>query len=141
MCVHTSIKIGPNCPNLSFVELHTRAFICFHPPKQFQHTSVPRCKRKTFTVTFLSSFMLNIPHYIQFKIGLITYKILNQGQPVYLRELIHPYTSSRNTRRSTPKLKFLHTPTFNLRFINQSNFSPIVSVTMPWVFGTPSPSK
>ena len=50
---------------------------------------------------------------IQFKRGLITYKILNQGQPVHLRELIHPYTSSRNTRRSTPKLKFLHTPTLD----------------------------
>ena len=35
---------------------------------------------------------------LKFKIGLITYKILNQGQPVYLRELIHPYSSSRNTR-------------------------------------------
>ena len=45
----------------------------------------------------------------------ITYKILNQGQPVYLRELIHPYTSSRNTRQSTPKLKFLQTPTFDHR--------------------------
>ena len=56
---------------------------------------------------------LHIKYRIQFKIGLITYKILNQGQPVYLRELIHPYTSSRNTRRSTPKLKFLHTPTFD----------------------------
>ena len=55
---------------------------------------------------------------VQFKIGLITYKILNQGQPdyiVYLRELIHPYTSSRNTRQSTPKLKFLQTPTFDRR--------------------------
>ena len=41
---------------------------------------------------------LPVKHRIQFKIGLITYKILNQGQPVYLRELIHPYTSSRNTR-------------------------------------------
>ena len=57
---------------------------------------------------------------LQFKIGLITYKILNQGQPVYIRELIHPYTSSRNTRRSTPKLKFLHTPTFDRR-VHKSN--------------------
>ena len=56
---------------------------------------------------------LPVKYRIQFKIGLITCKILNQGQPVYLRELIHPYTSSRNTRRSTPKLKFLHTPTFD----------------------------
>ena len=55
---------------------------------------------------------LPVKYTIQFKIGLIPYKILNQGQPVYLRELIHPYTSSRNTRRSTPKLRFLHTPNF-----------------------------
>ena len=58
---------------------------------------------------------LPVRYSLQFKIGLITYKILNQGQPVYLRELIHPYTSSRNTRRSTPKLKFLHTPTIDRR--------------------------
>ena len=83
---------------------------------------------------------LPIKYRIQFKIGLITYKILNQGQPVYLRELIHPYTSSRNTRRSTPKLKFLHTPIFD-RKVHKSNFSPILSVTMPRFFGTPSPSK
>ena len=53
---------------------------------------------------------LPVKYRIQFKIGLFAYKILNQGQPVYLRELINPYTSFRNTRRSTPKLKFLHTP-------------------------------
>ena len=41
---------------------------------------------------------LPVRYRVQFKIGLITYKILNQGQPVYLRELIHPYTSSRNTK-------------------------------------------
>ena len=58
---------------------------------------------------------LPVRYRVQFKIGLITYKILNQGQPVYLRELIHPYSFSRNTRRSTPKLKFLQTPTFDRR--------------------------
>ena len=58
---------------------------------------------------------LPVKYRVQFKIGLITYKILNQGQPVYLRGLIYPYTSSRNTRRSTPKLKFLQTPTFDRR--------------------------
>ena len=58
---------------------------------------------------------LPVRYRVQFKIGLITYKILNQGQPVYLRELIHLYTSFRNTRRSTHKLKFLHTPTFDHR--------------------------
>ena len=55
---------------------------------------------------------LPVRYRVQFKIGLIAYKILNQGQPVYLRELFHPYTSFRNTRHSTPKLKFLHTPHF-----------------------------
>ena len=58
---------------------------------------------------------LPVRYRVQFKIGLITYKILTQGQPVYLRGLIHPYTSFRNTRRSTPKLKFLQTPTFDHR--------------------------
>ena len=52
---------------------------------------------------------------VQFKIGFITCKIL--GQPACLRELIHP---SRNTRRSIPKLKFLHTPTFDSR-VHKSN--------------------
>ena len=31
-------------------------------------------------------YWLPIRYRVQFKIGLITYKILNQGQPVYLRE-------------------------------------------------------
>ena len=58
---------------------------------------------------------LPVRYRVHFKIGLIIYKFLKQGQPVYLRELIRPYTSSRNTRRSTPKLKFLQTPTFDRR--------------------------
>ena len=58
---------------------------------------------------------LPVRYMVQFKIGLITYKILNQGQLVYLRELIHSYTSSRNTRQGTPKLKFLQTSTFDRR--------------------------
>ena len=58
---------------------------------------------------------LPVRHRVKFKIGLITYKILNQGQLVYIRELILLYSSSRNTRRSTPKLKFLQTPTFDRR--------------------------
>ena len=81
-----------------------------------------------------------LPVRVQFKIGLITYKILNQGQPVYLRELIHPYTSFRNTRRSTPKLKFLHTPTFDRRvyksikhFSNSfSHYAPVLWNSFPF---------
>ena len=83
---------------------------------------------------------LPVKYRVQFKIGLITYKILNQGQPVYLRELIHPYTSSRNTRRSTPKLKFLHIPTFdckvhksNKRFSNSfSHYAPVLWNSYPF---------
>ena len=78
---------------------------------------------------------LSVKYRVQFKIGLITYKILNQGQPVYQRGLIHPFTSSRNTRRSTPKLKFLQAPTFN-RKVYKSNTFLIPSVTMPLSFGT-----
>ena len=65
---------------------------------------------------------LPVMYWVQFNIGLITYKILNQGQPVYLRELIHPYPSSKNTRQSTPILKFLHTPTFDHRV--HKSFNP-----------------
>ena len=65
---------------------------------------------------------------------------LNQGEPVYLRELIHPYTSSRNTRRSTPKLKFLHTPTFDRKvhksvkhFSNSfSHYAPVLWNSFPF---------
>ena len=64
---------------------------------------------------------LPVRYRVQFKIDLITYKILNQGQPVYLRQLIHPYTSSRNTRHITPKLKFLHTPLLTIEFIRPSS--------------------
>ena len=83
---------------------------------------------------------LPVKYRTQFKIGLITYKILNQGQPVYSRELIHPYTSSRNTRRSTPKLKFLHTPIFDRKvyksvklFSNSfSHYAPVLWNSFPF---------
>ena len=82
---------------------------------------------------------LPIKYRIQFKIGLITYKTLNQGEPVYLRELIHPYTFARNTRRSTPKLKFLHTPSFDRKvhksvkhFSNSfSHYAPVLWNSFP----------
>ena len=98
-------------------------------------------KTEFFLIGSKKLHWLPIKYRIQFKIHLITYKILNQGQPVYLRELIHPYTSSRNTRRSTPKLKFLHTPTFDCKVHKSVKLFPIFSVTMPQFFGTPSPSK
>ena len=83
---------------------------------------------------------LPVMHRVQFKIGLTAYKILNQGQPAYLRELIHPYTSSRNTRRSILKLMFLHTPTFDCRvhkpikhFSNSfSHYAPVFWNSLPF---------
>ena len=73
------------------------------------------CKLSHITPQLKKLHWLPVRYRIQFKIGLITFKILTQGQPVYLRGLIHPYTSFRNTRRSTPKPKFLQTPTFDRR--------------------------
>ena len=58
---------------------------------------------------------LPMKHRVQFKIGLITYKVLKFGHPIYLKELLHPYSSSRNTRRSSPKLRFLQVPSFDSR--------------------------
>ena len=71
---------------------------------EFSHIT-PQLKKKLH--------WLPVRYRVQFKISLITYKILNHGQPAYLSELIHPYTSSRNTRQSTPKIKFLHAPTLD----------------------------
>ena len=49
------------------------------------------------------------------KLALSHTKFSTKVNQFYLRELIHPYTSSRNTRRSSPKLKFLQTPNFDRR--------------------------
>ena len=100
-----------NFPFLSLTDFELRSLhlvqnlLCRFDTIKFSHIT-PQLKKLHW---------LPVRHRVQFKIGLIKYKILNQGQPVYLIELIHPYTSSRNTRPSTPKLKFLHTPTFDRR--------------------------
>ena len=84
---------------------------------------------------------LPVRYRVQFKIGLITYKILNQGQPVYLRELIHPYTSLE-ILDEVPLNSSSFIPTLlTVEFINQLNTSQILLVTMPQFFGTLSPSK
>ena len=87
---------------------------------QLVHNSLCRVVTRSFKFSHITPQLkklhwLPVRYRVQFKIGLITYKNLNQGQPVYLRQLIHPYTSSRNTRRSSPKLKFLQTPNFDRR--------------------------
>ena len=85
-------------------------------------------------------YWLPVRYRVQFKTGLIIYKILSHGQPAYLSELIHPHTSSRNVRSSTSKLEFLRTPTFDCR-IHKSNkhfsnsfthYAPVLQNSFPF---------
>ena len=65
---------------------------------------------------------LPVRYRVQFKIGLITYKILTQGQPVYLRGLqgeVPPNSSS------------IKPPLRGVEFTNQLNTFLIPSVPMP----------
>ena len=65
---------------------------------------VTRTSRYTHATPNLEKLhWLPVKYRVLFKIGLITYKVLKYGQPVYLKDKLHPYTSSRNTRRSSPK--------------------------------------
>ena len=74
---------------------------------------------------------LPVRYRVQFKTGLFTHKTLT---PTLLPEI--------QLRRSTPKLKFLQTPTFDHR-VHKSikHFSNSFSHYMPQSFGTLSPSK
>ena len=75
---------------------------------------VTRTSRYTHATPNLEKLhWLPVKYRVLFKIGLITYKVLKYGQPVYLKDKLHPYTSSRNTRRSSPKYKFLQVPSFD----------------------------
>ena len=84
---------------------------------------------------------LPVRYWVQFKIGLITYKINNQGQPVYLRELIHPYTSLKILGVVPLNLSSFIPLFLTIEFTNQLNTSQILLVTMPQFFETLSPSK
>lgn len=50
---------------------------------------------------------------INFKIGLLTYKALKTGLPVYLKCHLKPYCSARNTRMSDPANAVLDAPYYN----------------------------
>ena len=72
---------------------------------------VTRSSRHTHATPNLEKLhWLPVKYRVLFKIGLIIYKVLKYGQPVYLKDKLHPYTSSRNTRRSSPKYKSLQVP-------------------------------
>ena len=71
------------------------------------------------TPQFKNLHWLSVRYRVQFKIGLITYKILSQGQPAYLSELIHP-TPLPEIQYVTAPIKFLHIRTFDCR-VQKSN--------------------
>ena len=85
---------------------------------------------------------LPVGYIVKFKIGLIAYKILNQSQPVYLRELIHPYSPTPLPEipgEAPPNSSSFKPPLSTIEFTNQSNTSLIPSVIMPQSFGTLTP--
>ena len=58
---------------------------------------------------------------LQFKIMLITYKVLHDRAPIYIQELLQLYTPSRNLRSSNRNL--LVKPYFNLNLYGKQAFS------------------
>ena len=64
---------------------------------------------------------LPVEQRIDYKILLITFKILNGTSPSYLSNLIEPYKPSRFLRSSSANLLFK--PSFNLKFYGRRSFS------------------
>lgn len=64
-------------------------------------------KRSSVSAVLKELHWLPIKHRLRFKVGVLTYKALETGQPKYLSELLSPYTSVKNTRRSNPNLRLL----------------------------------
>ena len=55
---------------------------------------------------------LPVPNRIDFKIALLTYKVLTSQQPTYLNSLLHPYSTSRCLRSSGQHLLSVPRVTF-----------------------------
>ena len=64
---------------------------------------------------------LPVSFHIEFKIMLITYKVLHDRAPIYIQELLQVYTPSRNLRSSNRNL--LVKPYFNLNSYGKQTFS------------------
>ena len=79
---------------------------------------------------------LPVRYRVQSKIGLITYKILTQGQSVYLRGLIPPTLLLETQGEVPPNSSSFKPPLLIIEFTNQLNTFLIPSVTMPLPFGT-----
>ena len=63
---------------------------------------------------------LRVSFRIEFKIMLITYKVLHDRTPIYIQELLQLHTPSRNLRSSNRNL--LVKPYFNLNSYGRQNF-------------------
>ena len=102
---------------------------------------VVTCSSKSSHITPQLKKLHRLPvrYRVQFKIGLITYKILNQGQPVYVREIIYPCTLAEIQGKVPPNSSSFKPPLSIAEFTNQLNTFLIPSVTMPLSFGTLSP--
>lgn len=70
---------------------------------------------------------------IKFKILLMTYKALHTHQPPYLSSLLNLYNCSRQTRRSNPDNKYLHTPPYQHKIHKSKNH-------FDWSFEIAAPS-
>ena len=89
-------------------------------------------KHEHITPILFNLHWLPINYRIIFKILLITYKALNDLAPSYVRDLLTPYTPSRQLRSSSKEL--LSIPRFNLKTYGARSFSvaaPTLWNTLP----------
>ena len=99
LLVNALVSSGLDCCNSLFLSLTDFEFRRLQLVQNSLCRVVTRSSKSSYITPELKKHhWLPVRCRVQFKIGLITYKILNHCQPVYLRELIHLYTSSRNTR-------------------------------------------
>ena len=86
------------------------------------HCSVNQCPRFCHITPVLRDLhWLPVSFRIEFKIMLITYKVLHDRAPIYIQELLQLYTPSRNLRSSNRNL--LVKPYFNLNSYGKRAFS------------------
>lgn len=94
---------------------------------------VSRCPRRNhITPVLMSLHWLPVAARIKYKVALITFKILNNAAPVYLRDLLTPYSPSRSLRSQAQNL--LVVPKTNLHLYGDRSFrkqSALIWNTLP----------
>ena len=85
---------------------------------------VNQCPRFCHNIPVLRDLhWLPVSSRIEFKIMLITYKVLHDQAPIYIQELLQLYTPSRNLRSSGSNRNLLVKPYFNLNSYGKRAFS------------------